>query len=62
MYGNGDQEDAFNAKQGKRDGHSLVKVNVYFKHLNVKKISEDPEYSVSLEYKNIIIFVLDKGN
>ena len=45
-YGNGPDEEKYVKQQGHETGHNLLKVNIYYQHLNVMKIEESPEYDV----------------
>ena len=45
-YGNGREEAQFVSQMGLNTGHNLLKVNIYYQHLNVMKIEESAEYDV----------------
>ena len=48
MYGNGNDETNFVSSQNRTTGYNLIKLNMYYQHLNVMKITEDAEYGVSI--------------
>ena len=53
VYGNGDTELTFVSNSSRNTGYNLIKVNIYYQHLNLMKIDEEKEYGVGLAFNHI---------
>ena len=55
VYGNGDSELTFVSNSSRNTGYNLIKVNIYYQHLNLMKIDEEKEYGVSFILRIIML-------